>query len=132
MVNSFAPALRLSDAEHGIVYRNDAEFCGWPFICGFWTAANGDYLVAFQKKPADYSDPSDINHDHVAKVGPKIVTIRSTDRGWSWDKASMQVLFDLGTDQDALFVDKPDTFCGCRPWCKKVFDPSAVIECGLL
>src|SRR5690606_6805639 len=128
MVNGFAPPLRLTEAEHGIVYRNDAEFCGWPFICGFWTAANGDYLVAFQKKPADYSDPGDINHDHVAKVGPKIVTIRSTDRGRNWDPASMQVLFDLGADQEALFAGAPETYQAEPPL--DFADPDVLVASG--
>ena len=64
------------DAQHGIVYRNDREFCGWPFICGFWTTGNGDHLVAFQKKPCAYTAPGDVHHDEVAKVGPQIVAMR--------------------------------------------------------
>ena len=62
-----------SRRRHGIVYRNDREFCGWPFICGFWTTAEATSLVAFQKKACAYTDPGDVHHDEVAKVGPKIV-----------------------------------------------------------
>src|SRR3546814_1832610 len=100
MVNSFAPPLRLSGAQHGVAYRNEKAFCGWPFICGFWTPANGDYLVAFQKKDADYLDPGAINHDEVAKVGPKVTALRSRDKGRTWDPDSLQLLFDLGRSEE--------------------------------
>ena len=99
-----APA-PVRDAQHGVVYRNDREFCGWPFICGFWTAADGDLLVAFQRKPSAYADPGDVHHDEVAKVGPKIVTMRSRDRGASWQAGP--VLFDLADDPAVLFAGKP-------------------------
>ena len=93
------------DARHSVVYRNEREFCGWPFICGFWTPANGDLLVAFQRKPSAYADPADVHHDEVAKVGPKIVTMRSRDRGASWEGGAE--LFDLGADPQALFAAGP-------------------------
>src|SRR6187399_1076819 len=81
----FAPPAPVRDARHSIVYRNEREFCGWPFICGFWTTADGHLLVAFQRKPSAYADPSDVHHDEVAKVGLKIVLARSRDRGANWD-----------------------------------------------
>ena len=110
MANSFAPPARPADAEHGVVYRNDGEFCGWPFICGFWQTRNGDLLLAFQKKPADYGNPAAINHDALAEVGPQIVTIRSRDRGRSWDSSGMQVLFQLGEDPSAAFAAAPPDY----------------------
>ena len=107
----FLPPERVRDARHGVVYRNDREFCGWPFICGFWTPANGDLLVAFQKKPSAYRDPGDVNHDEVAKVGPKIVLARSRDRGASWDTgdagSKLVPLFDLASDPAVLFAQGP-------------------------
>lgn len=110
MPSPFDPPLPLPDAEHGVAFRDEKAFCGWPFICGFWTPANGDYLVAFQRKDADYSDAGAINHDEVARVGPRIVTLRSRDRGRSWDPGSLRTLFDLGADQEALFRDVPHDY----------------------
>ena len=103
MTNSFTHPTLISNAEHGIVYRNEDEFCGWPFICGFWRTGAGDLLIAFQKKPANYADPSAINHDMLAQVGPQIVTIRSRDKGQTWDKSGMQVLFQLGVEHSEVF-----------------------------
>lgn len=115
MANSFAPPVRITSAEHGIIYRNDSEFCGWPFICGFWKTGSGDLLLAFQKKRADYGNPAAINHDALAEVGPQIVTIRSTDNGRSWDQDGMQVLFQLGVDPQAAFADAPHDYAGDTP-----------------
>ena len=103
-MNRTATSVLARDAHHSIVYRNDREFCGWPFISGFWTNARGHHLVAFQRKRADYTDPSDIHHDEVAKAGPKIVLARSRDNGASWALEPDSVfLHDLSSDPEALF-----------------------------
>ena len=100
----FARPAPVRDAQHSIVHRDDRAFCGWPFIGGFWSAADNDLLVAFQKKPATYTDPADVHHDEVAKVGPKIVVARSHDRGATWG-ADLAELFDLSADPQTLFAD---------------------------
>jgi hypothetical protein len=110
VASRFVPARRPSDARHGIVYRNDREFCGWPFVSGFWTPGNGDYLLAFRKLPADYSSADAINHDQVAKASPRVVTIRSRDKGLTWDTENLDLLFDFGADQDALFGNGPKDY----------------------
>lgn len=115
MANSFLPPARIEGIAHGIVHRDEQAFCGWPFVNGFWETAAGDYLVAFQKKPADYTDPAAINHDEVALHGPRIMTIRSRDRGRTWDEASLQLLFDLSADQAALFREGPADYAGYGP-----------------
>ena len=115
MTNSFEPARLARDAEHSVVYRNNAEFSGWPFISGFWETAAGDYVVAFKKKPAAYTAPEDVHHDEIAKVGPKMVTLRSTDKGGSWDPNSLQVIFDLGTPPETIFGDGPQDYAGEPP-----------------
>lgn len=124
-MDRFAPRARVRDAVHGIVYRNDREFCGWPFICGFWTNAAGHHLVAFQKKPADYTDPGAVHHDEVAKVGPRIVLARTVDNAASWHllagsgsrgaRDDAGVLYDLGADQGALFADAPQDYAAEAP-----------------
>ena len=109
-MNRFEAPARISTAEHSIVYRNDREFCGWPFICGFWTTAKGHHIVAFQKKDSNYTNPGEVNHDEVAKVGPKIVAVRTRDNARTWDTGNLQLLYDLGADQDALFATGPQNY----------------------
>jgi len=128
MASIFAPARRAADSVHGIVYRDETAFCGWPFICGFWTTGAGDYLVAFQKKPANYSDPADINHDEVARVGPKIITVRSRDKGRTWDGDGVQVLYDLGADQEKLFAGLPPDYSNEAP--VDFTDPDVLVASG--
>ncbi len=98
------------DAEHRIVYRNDREFCGWPFISGFWATAEGHHVVAFMKKPCAYRAPEDVHHDEVARIGPQVVALRSRDNGRSWDRDSLQLLFDLSANQDGVFADRPQDY----------------------
>ena len=128
MTNRFAPPVRARDADHSIVYRNDKEFAGWPFISGFWVTGEGDYLVAFKKKPAEYARPEDVHHDEVAKVGPKMVTLRSRDRGRSWDPKSLQVLYDLSADQEKMFAGQPQDYANEPPI--DFSDPNVLVASG--
>lgn len=130
MANSFAPPLKLQNAEHGIAYRNEKAFSGWPFIAGFWTAANGDYLVAFQLKAADYSDPSSIHHSSLARVGTKIYTLRSRDKGRTWDGDDLQLLFDLGADHDKNFAELPADYSAEEPL--DFTDPNVLVATGAI
>ena len=109
-MNRFEARAYVRDAEHSIVYRNDREFCGWPFICGFWTTAEGHRLVAFQRKDCTYTDPGDVHHDEVAKVGPKIVALRSRDNGRHWDTGTPEVLYDLSADQNEVVAGGPQDY----------------------
>ena len=110
MTQRFAPPVRVRDAEHSIVYRNDGEFAGWPFTSGFWVTANDDYVLGIKKRKVNYRDPNDITHIETAKAGPQIVTVRSHDKGLSWGEQSD--LFDMGADQGALFAAGPRDYSG--------------------
>jgi hypothetical protein len=128
VTNGFAPPRHVAGARHGIVHRNDREFCGWPFISGFWTPANGDYLLAYKKMDTDYSSADAINHDQVAKVGPKIFTIRSKDKGLTWDLDSRKLLYDLGADQEKVFSNSRPDYAGESP--VDFTDPDVLVASG--
>lgn len=128
MANSFEPPIKLTKGEDNVVYRDEKAFCGWPFICGFWEIGESDYMVAFQKKMADYSDPSSINHDQVAIVGPRILTVRSTDKGRTWDKSTENLLYDLNEDQEALYKDLPEDYSAEEP--VDFTDPNVLVASG--
>lgn len=110
MTNRFEPRLRVRDAEHSVVYRNDHEFAGWPFNCGLWTTAEGHYVVAFRILACDYANPGSVHHDEISKIGTRMVTLRSEDAGRSWDIKTLQVLFDLTVNQDEIFADRPQDY----------------------
>lgn len=82
-------------AEHGVVYRNEGEFCGWPFYCGFWKTADGSLLASFKRIPTEYNAYNDVDHNNLTRHRGKLWTIRSTDNGQSWDPNSFQEVFDM-------------------------------------
>lgn len=128
MDTGFLPPTGIAGIEHGIVHRDPRAFCGWPFVNGFWETGAGDYLVAFQKKPADYTDRRAINHDEVALVGPQIMTIRSTDRGRTWDQSSLSLLYDLAADQGEAPRERPADYAVEGPF--DFTDPDVLVATG--
>jgi hypothetical protein len=80
------------NADHGVVYRRDDEFCAWPFTQGFWEAADGTLIANFIRTKADYTKVDSLNHNVVMRGGPtELLSIRSHDRGRTWDEANLQV-----------------------------------------
>ena len=77
------------DADHAVVYRNDNEFCSWPFTQGFFDT--GETLIAnFVRTKANYRDVDSLNHNVVARGGSTLVSARSHDRGITWNKEPLQ------------------------------------------
>ena len=58
----FQPPIRVARCDHGIVYRDDREFCGWPFYCGLWKFPDGDIVAGFKKIPTAYGSGTEISH----------------------------------------------------------------------
>ncbi len=87
-------------AEHGIVYRNENEFCGWPFYCGLWKTADGSLLTSFKRIPTEYNIYDDVDHNNLTKNRGKLWTIRSRDNGATWDANSFQEIFDMNIREE--------------------------------
>src|SRR5687767_9783887 len=51
----FEPPMRFAACDHGVVYRDDRAFCGWPFYCGLWKVPDGDVVAGFKNIPSDYA-----------------------------------------------------------------------------
>jgi len=88
-IRRFAKPRQAKHADHGIVYRNDGEFCSWPFTMGFFETSNS-LIVNFQRAKANYGDVASLNHNVVARGGATLVSARSFDRGRTWDKEPLQ------------------------------------------
>ena len=41
----FAPARPAKNAEHAVIYRNDGEFCAWPYTMGFFETWNPEVIL---------------------------------------------------------------------------------------
>ncbi len=76
-------------ADHAVVYRNDGEFCSWPFTMGFFDTGNS-LIVNFQRARANYGDVASLNHNVVSRGGATLVSARSFDRGVTWNKEPLQ------------------------------------------
>jgi hypothetical protein len=114
-MNRFDKPAPSRNAEHGIVYRNDQEFCGWPFYCGLWKTGNGDLVASFKKIPNRYSSPGEIHHDRLTVRQGKLFTIRSADNGRSWDPASQHAVFDLATTAQEIADGGAPDYAGEPP-----------------
>jgi len=126
----FQPPLRVDTGEHGIVYRNDGEFCGWPFYCGLWKLPGGDIVAGFKKIPASYASGGEISHTRLTVGQGNLVLIRSHDGGRTWDPASQQPVFDLADDVARLLRDNGESYVGEPPL--DFLDPDVLVMAGAL
>jgi hypothetical protein len=91
---TFSPPRAPRHVDHAVVYRREDEFCSWPFTSGFWENGDGHLIANFASRTVKYSSGSEINHDALeagSGSNPKSVTVRSKDRGQSWDGESPQI-----------------------------------------
>ncbi|WP_428410400.1 sialidase family protein [Hyphococcus sp.] len=95
MADSFKPPQHDKRAEHGVVYRDENEYCGWPFYCGLWKTGNGDIVASFKRVRNNYEGADDVDHGQIAQKPAHLVTIRSKNDGRNWDPASVQAVFDM-------------------------------------
>ncbi|HZV58676.1 MAG TPA: hypothetical protein VFF89_13495, partial [Sphingobium sp.] len=74
--------------DHAVVYRRENEFCSWPFTSGFWENGSGELIANFMTRTVAYASGDEINHDALERGSggaPRMVTVRSRDRGRPWD-----------------------------------------------
>jgi hypothetical protein len=89
----FAPPRAPRHVDHAVVYRREDEFCSWPFTSGFWENAQGTLIANFTSRTVSYASGDAIRHDVLGQnsTGPKTVTVRSHDRGRTWDGDNPQL-----------------------------------------
>ena len=92
MAFKYAPPRRPSQVDHSVVYRREDEFCSWPFTSGFWQTADGTLIANFATRNVVYDSGDAIRHDVLGQnsTNPRTVTVRSHDRGRTWDGADPQ------------------------------------------
>jgi Neuraminidase (sialidase) len=90
-IRRFGKPRPAKDAEHGVVYRNEGEFCAWPYTQGFFETADGTLIANFISTKADYGKPDSLNHNVVMRGGETtLLSARSHDRGKTWDGEPLQ------------------------------------------
>ena len=83
----FSPPRQARHVDHAVVYRREDEFCSWPFTSGFWENAAGTLIANFATRNVSYNSGDAIRHDVLGQnsTNPRTVTVRSHDRGLTWD-----------------------------------------------
>ena len=109
----------LDDVTHSVVYRDDEEYCSWPFNVGMWVV-NDEVLVAFINHECDYSVPDNLNHGRIETFG-RIRLMRSSD-GVTWEDGGIiadnpettdSVLYGEQPTIDPHNFDNPETLLTC-------------------
>ena len=93
IVRRYAAPRQIRNVDHAIVYRREDEFCSWPYTSGFWENGDGVLIANFASRTVKYDDGAKIRHDVLFQnsTRPKTVTVRSHDRGRTWDGAHPQI-----------------------------------------
>ncbi len=82
----------MKSIEHSILYRNESEFCAWPFSGGMWQFDDGEIVVGFTRAPVNYANASDLGHGRIeCEVGTQCL-IRSPDGGITWNSNQVEAL----------------------------------------
>src|SRR5215218_1650182 len=110
MTDRFATPRPARGAEHGVVYRDENEFCAWPFLGGLWLTKAGDVVAAFTRNDCVYTRPDDVHHDVLSVSRGRLTVIRSADKGASWDQAGAKTVFDMATTADQIATNGPPDY----------------------
>lgn len=104
----YVQAIKPNQMEHRIVYRNENEYCAWPYNAGMWKISDQELLVGFMNIECDqYSYPELIRHRRVESYGT-ISAVRSTDGGHSWCERT--IIADNAKLADTLKYGKPEAY----------------------
>lgn len=98
------------DAAHSIVYRNDREFCGWPFYCGLWKLPGGDLMAGFKRIRNAYGTAAEVSHTKLTVGQGELHLIRSRDGGQNWDPETLLPVFRLSTTPDEIRAQGPEHY----------------------
>lgn len=92
-IRTYSRPVRPREVDHAVVYRREDEFCSWPFTSGFWESGEGTLIANFATRTVSYASGDAIRHDVLGQnsSNPRTITVRSRDRGVTWDGADPQV-----------------------------------------
>src|SRR5262245_36637472 len=120
--------IKLANARHSVVYRNDGEFCGWPFYCGLWRVGNGDLVTGFKRIKASYGGEAEISHERLTFRQGELVLIRSRDNGRSWDTSDLTHVHRLDITAEEIQALGPENYTPEGPL--DLLNPDTLIMSG--
>jgi hypothetical protein len=95
---------------HSIVYRNEREFCGWPFYCGLWRVASGDLVAGFKRIATAYGTEAEVSHERLTFRRGDLFLIRSSDNGASWNAETLTHVHRLDMTADEILEQGPRSY----------------------
>jgi hypothetical protein len=98
------------DIRHGIVWRSETEFCGWPHYCGLWRVGNGDLVVGFKRIANDYGGQAAVSHNALTYRQGELYLIRSRDNGRTWDSDTFQAVHKLDITAEEIDALGPRSY----------------------
>jgi hypothetical protein len=97
-------------AEHGIVYRNEEEFAGWPFYCGLWRVGNGDLVAGFKRISNSYRSAGEVSHEKLTFRRGDLYLIRSFDNGATWPRETLTHVHRLDLTAEEVLAQGPRSY----------------------
>jgi hypothetical protein len=109
-IRRYSAPIRPREVDHATVYRREDEFCSWPFTSGFWENAEGTLIANFATRNVSYDSGDAIRHDVLGQnsTNPRTITVRSRDRGLTWDGDNPQVNMMAGPGGEGRGMDRED------------------------
>jgi hypothetical protein len=130
MTNRFEKPRAARGAEHGVVYRNEREFCSWPFLGGLWATGNGDIVTAFTRNDSAYGKPEDVHHNNLSASRGRLTLVRSKDKGATWDASGAKTILDMAMTAEQLAANGPADYSNEAP--VDFLNPDTLVVTGAL
>lgn len=107
MIKTYHQPQPAKDIDTAVVYRREDEFASHPYVAGFWETATSHLIANFSTCKVNYGgDPNSLSHNNLGRnAGRSTVTVRSEDRGLTWN-----MIEPIGSDFSVKSTDdEPDS-----------------------
>jgi len=113
VIKTYLPPRPAKDLDTAIVYRREDEFASHPYVAGFWETGAGHLVANFSTRNVNYGgDPDNLSHNNLGRnTGTRNVTVRSEDRGRTWQET--EPIYNNATGETG--DDVPDSMAEVAP-----------------
>ena len=89
------------NAEHGVVYRNENEFCAWPYTQGFFETGDGKVVYAVPGVPYEMTEMimKEVLPDLLERSGERAVIVSRSLKTWGASESGLAEMIAERVDQ---------------------------------